>query len=87
MADKYVYNSIYAFSENHLTYPLELEGSEKISTKDVLNRSSLEIEYLLQPEVCVNAARIFNDLVGANNLIEAVTGKTLKATLKKITQG
>ena len=75
MADKYVYNSTYAFSENHLTGHIELEGLEKISINDVLNRPLLAIEYLLQPEVYVNAARTFNDLVGTNNAIELFTGK------------
>lgn len=75
MADNYVYNSIWDFSVNHLTGHIKLEGLEDISINDVLNRSSLAIKFLLQPEVYVNAARTFNDLVGANNAIELFTGK------------
>lgn len=33
LADKYIYNSTYAFSENHVTSHVELEGLEKVSIK------------------------------------------------------
>jgi|GEM_PF-2390745 len=35
LADKYVYNSTYAFSENHVTSHVELEGLEKFSIQEL----------------------------------------------------
>ncbi len=38
LADKYVYNSPYAFSENHVTVHVELEGLEKVYVFDQAQR-------------------------------------------------
>ncbi len=37
LANEYVYNSPYAFSENHVTSHIELEGLEKLSIKNIDN--------------------------------------------------
>lgn len=58
LSDKYVYNSTYAFSENHVTAHVELEGLEKWSIKNGIGAS---INYY-GPYANQNAAQLhFND--------------------------
>jgi hypothetical protein len=39
LSEEYVYNSVYAFSENHVTSHIELEGLEKVSIKEAFQKS------------------------------------------------
>ncbi|WP_341840148.1 glycohydrolase toxin TNT-related protein [Chitinophaga caseinilytica] len=41
LSDKYVYNSTYAFSENHVTAHVELEGLEKISIQGLWQKAGI----------------------------------------------
>lgn len=45
LSDKFVYNSIYAFSENHVTNSIELEGLEEIDVNTLSYLNNLLFDY------------------------------------------
>ncbi len=70
LSDKYVYNSTYAFSENHVTAHVELEGLEKWSIKNGIGSS---INYY-GPFSSQNAAQLhFNDNKTTNGSVLNLT--------------
>ena len=78
-ADSFRYNSVYAFSENHLTTHVELEGLEKISIKDLWDKPEMSIEFLLDIETYYSLAKNINDLLGINSGLEVLSGKSAES--------
>ena len=82
LADKYVYNSTYAFSEDKVTGDIELEGLEKISFSDVWNNRASLVDYLSSPDTYTDAARWLNSNVNfLTPIAEVVTGKSVESNL------
>jgi RHS repeat-associated protein len=93
LAEKYVYNSTYAFSENHITSHVELEGLEKISIaalfqNDENNKYPVAGMVDVQYDFNKNSIRVLTGVVGdkATSYEYNITNKTIDVqTIENLT--
>src|SRR5690606_33137276 len=64
LAEKYVHNSPYAFSENRVIDAVELEGLEAVKTKD-LERNRIDVEVRFKTNNSTNQYPLTNEDINA----------------------
>ncbi|MBO9570638.1 MAG: hypothetical protein J7497_00265 [Chitinophagaceae bacterium] len=77
LANDYVYNSAYAFSENAVTGHIELEGLEKIKFSDVWNNKASLVDYIASGDVLFEIADASYEVNPLRHGTEALTGRTI----------
>lgn len=84
LAEKYVHNSPYAFSENRVIDAVELEGLEAVKTKD-LERNRIDVEVRFKTNNSTNQYPLTNEDINA--AVRNTISQSEKAYSGKNTQG